>query len=98
MSAHTVSTLHLPVYTYVFSSLPNLKHFIVLSLQSFILQHLLPLNIISSSSVKVIYNSADFKETTKFGYSADYRFHNEETCGSRRISTQIGKLHFYTLL
>ena len=54
------------------------------------LQHLLPLNIISSSSVKVIYNSVDFKASEKFGYAADYSFQNEETCGTRRISTQIG--------
>ena len=62
----------------------------------FLFQHLLPLNIISSSSIKVIYNSIDFKESTNFGYTAEYKFHNEETCGTRRISTRIGNLIIFS--
>ena len=55
------------------------------------LQHLLPLNIISSSSLSVVYNVADFKASRKLSYSASFAFHNEETCGARRISTPQGK-------
>ena len=55
------------------------------------LQHLLPLNIISSSSLSVVYNVVDFKASRKLSYSASFAFHNEETCGARRISTPQGK-------
>ena len=70
----------------------NLTPFLVSTPTFLMFQHLLPLNIISSSSIKVVYNSIDFKEGTNFGYKAEYKFHNEETCGTRRISTQIGNL------
>lgn len=53
--------------------------------------HLLPLSVISSSSLTVVYNVADF-EARKLGYSASYAFHNEETCGPRRISSPLGSL------
>eukprot|EP00093_Oithona_nana_P013342 13342.XXX_253715_241698_1 [CDS] Oithona nana genome sequencing. len=56
------------------------------------LQHLLPLNIISSSSLSVVYNVVDFKASRKLSYSASFAFHNEETCGARRISTPQGSL------
>ena len=58
-----------------------------------LLQHLLPLNIVSSSGVRVTYNAEDFAgEDTGFGFSANFAFHNEETCGgNRRISSPIGK-------
>ena len=55
-----------------------------------LLQHLLPLNIVSSSGVKVTYNAADYTPRTTFGFAANYAFHNEETCGTRRISSPIG--------
>ena len=57
----------------------------------FPLQHLLALNIISSSSLSVVYNVVDFKASRKLSYSASFAFHNEETCGARRISTPQGK-------
>ena len=58
---------------------------------SILLQHLLPLNIISSSSLSVVYNVMDFGAEDRFSYKASYAFHNEETCGPRRISSPIGK-------
>jgi len=54
--------------------------------------HLLPLNIISSSSLSLMYNVADFKAERRLAYSASYAFHNEETCGNRRISSSQGSL------
>lgn len=54
--------------------------------------HLLPLNVISSSSLSLVYNVADFKAERRLAYSASYVFHNEETCGSRRISSSQGSL------
>ena len=59
---------------------------------SILLQHLLPLNIISSSSLSVVYNVMDFGAEDRFSYKASYAFHNEETCGPRRISSPIGKI------
>ena len=59
-----------------------------------LLQHLLPLNIVSSSGVRVTYNAEDFAGgDTGFGFSANFAFHNEETCGgNRRISSPIGNI------
>ena len=33
----------------------------------------------------------DFGAEDRFSYKASYAFHNEETCGPRRISSPIGK-------
>ena len=57
---------------------------------SIFLQHLLPLNIISSSSLSIVYNVMDFGAENRFSYKAAFAFHNEETCGPRRISIPIG--------
>ena len=54
-------------------------------------QHLLPLNVISSSGLAVVYNSANFKTGGTFSFAASYNFHNEETCGPRRVSSPLGK-------
>ena len=48
------------------------------------------MNIISSSSIKVTFNVVKFHPELSFGFTANYAFHNEETCGRRRISSQIG--------
>ena len=34
----------------------------------------------------------DFGAEDRFSYKASYAFHNEETCGPRRISSPIGKI------
>ncbi len=41
--------------------------------------------------MSVIYNAAEF-ESRSLEYTASYAFHNEETCGPRRISSPLGKL------
>lgn len=65
-------------------------HVCLSNLLFFLLQHLLPLNVISSSSLSVVYNVADFGNR-RLAYTASYAFQNEETCGPRRISSPLGK-------
>ena len=60
----------------------------------FRLQHLLPMNIISSSGLSVVYNSANFVEGPNLNFAASFNFHNEETCGPRRVSSPLGRVHF----
>jgi hypothetical protein len=57
-------------------------------------QHLLPLNVISSSGLSVVYNSANFGNGGTFSFVASYNFHNEETCGPRRVSSPLGNFIF----
>ncbi len=48
------------------------------------------MNLISSSGLSLIYNSANFVDGGTFDYSASFNFHNEETCGPRRVSSPLG--------
>ena len=52
------------------------------------------MNIISSSGLSVVYNSANFVEGPNLNFAASFNFHNEETCGPRRVSSPLGRAHF----
>ncbi|XP_059096393.1 uncharacterized protein LOC131890919 [Tigriopus californicus] len=61
--------------------------------------HLLPLSIISSASLILVSNEGSSsgrhrkpKRRSTFSYTASYSFHNEETCGPRRIASPLGSL------